>query len=58
MDFSPLSASPPLSGSTDTGEKAETRENLRPVLAFVKKLRGVAVDAERKKKRGPIQEAL
>jgi hypothetical protein len=30
--------------------KAEAQGNLRPVLAFVKKVRGVAAEAERKKK--------
>jgi len=48
MDFIPLSASP-LSGSQILERKVEARGNLRPVLAFVKKVRGVAVDAERKK---------
>jgi len=34
--------------------RAETQENLRPVLGFVKKSRGVAVDVELEKKLGPI----
>src|SRR5216683_1706731 len=38
MDFSPLSASPPLKDSTNL-RNAEARGNLKPVLAFVKKVR-------------------
>src|SRR5216683_8334642 len=49
MDFSPLSASPPLKESTDGGEERRSGGNLKPVLAFVKKVRGVASEIEPKK---------
>jgi hypothetical protein len=58
MDFSPLSASCLSSVQQIRERRAEAEGNLRPVLRFVKKVRGVAVDAEWKKKPGPIYEAL